>query len=105
MQEHTAFTVGLKALFNNYVESIYDITADGCFDDGSNNFESAAPGLHALCTGDREGIRTLFGHVYSALLIHELYEINKVDEIRIIDDTRAGDNSLLMVLVRDEFDL
>lgn len=100
MPEHTVFTIGLKALFDNYVESIYDITVDGGFDDGSNNFESAAPGLHALCTGNREGIRILFSHVYAGLLIPEM---DRVDEIRIIDDT-CGDNTLLMVLVGDEFD-
>ena len=103
MQEHTIFTIGLKTLFDNYVESIFDITVDGGFDDGSNNFESAAPGLNALCTANREGIRILFGCVYSSLLIPELGDMDRVDEIRIINDLR-GDNSLLMVLVGDEFD-
>jgi len=103
MQEHTVFTIGLKTLFDNYVESIFDITCDGGFDDGSNNFESAAPGLNALCTANRDGIRKLFSEVYSSLLIPELAEMDKVDEIRIIDNLR-GANTLYMVLVGDEFD-
>jgi hypothetical protein len=103
MPEHTVFTIGLKALFDNYVESIFDITVDGGFDDGSNNFESAAPGLNALCTANREGIRKLFSEVYAGLLIPELLEMDRVDEIRIIDDLR-GAKEVFMVLVGDEFD-
>jgi len=101
MTEKTIFTIGLKDLFDNYVEALFDITADGCYDDGSNNFTSAAPGLHALCTGDRDGIRKIFSEGNSLLLIPELSDVESIDELRIIDDI-VGHGALHMVLVGDE---